>query len=123
MNRETCDLSPDQLTYNAQGLIPAVIQDEKDGEVLMVAWMNSVALERTLESGDVWFYSRSREKYWRKGEESGNTLRATAVKYDCDGDTLLILCAIGGQGVACHTGKRSCFYRDLTVEGGKSDGD
>jgi len=118
MNRETDNLSIDDLQYNADGLISAIIQDEEDGDVLMVAWMDREALKRTLETGDVWFYSRSRDCYWRKGEESGNTLHAKEVRYDCDGDALLIICSIKGDGVACHTGKRSCFYRNLPIAGG-----
>ena len=115
MSIEVDTLTIDELTYNEAGLIPAVIVDVSDREVLMVAWMDKEAVRRTLDSGDVWFYSRSRARYWRKGEESGNTLRAQEVRYDCDGDTLLITCEVGGEGVVCHTGKRSCFYRTLPL--------
>jgi phosphoribosyl-AMP cyclohydrolase len=108
-------LTIDELTYDAAGLIPAVIQDAHDHAVLMVAWMDREALVRTLDSGDVWFFSRSRDTYWRKGETSGNTLRAVRVFADCDGDTLLIEAELGGEGVACHTGERSCFFRELAI--------
>ncbi|MCL2491449.1 MAG: phosphoribosyl-AMP cyclohydrolase [Coriobacteriia bacterium] len=119
-DREVNDLTVDQLIFDEQGLIPAVIVDVLDGKVLMVAWMDKEALNRTIESGDVWFFSRSRQKYWRKGEESGNTLRAQEVAYDCDGDTLLIMCDLGGNHAACHTGQHSCFYRTFPL--GKQKG-
>jgi phosphoribosyl-AMP cyclohydrolase len=116
--RGTDETSPsgiDDLVFNADGLIPVVIQDAGDGDVLMVAWMNREALEHTIESGDVWFYSRSRQRFWRKGEESGNTLRARRIRYDCDGDVLLITAEIAGQKKACHTGRKTCFYRELPL--------
>ncbi|MCL2024276.1 MAG: phosphoribosyl-AMP cyclohydrolase [Coriobacteriia bacterium] len=106
-------MTPADLTYNADGLIPAIVQDAGDGTVLMMAWMDRAALERTLETGQAWFYSRSRKTSWRKGEQSGNTLQVQQVSYDCDGDTLLLTCTLGGDGVACHTGERTCFYREL----------
>jgi len=116
-NKETGSLSIEQLTYTTDGLIPAIIQDSTDNQVLMLAWMDREALRRTLDSGEVWFYSRSRDRYWKKGEESGNVLHAHQVAYDCDGDVLLISCDIAGAGVACHTGERSCFYRTLSLQG------
>jgi len=121
MNRETDTLLVEDLRFDTDGLIPVIIQSEMDQEVLMVAWMDNEALTRTLATGDVWFYSRSRGRYWRKGEESGNTLRAKDVRYDCDGDAILITCSIKGAGVACHTGERSCFYRSLPLRGDADD--
>ena len=119
---ETGDGLFEQLKFNSHGLIPAIVQDVTDGAVLMMAWMDREALERTLATGDVWFYSRSRNRHWRKGEESANTLHAVEVCYDCDGDTLLLKCQIGGEGVACHTGARTCFYRTLPIERSSHDG-
>ena len=115
--REEADLAPADLKYDKNGLLVAVIQDDADGEVLMVAYMNEESLERTLATRRTWFYSRSRQRYWMKGEESGNVQEVISVRYDCDGDALLIrvnqLAAGGGEGVACHTGRRTCFYREL----------
>ena len=121
MDRETDNLIIDDLAFNADGLIPAVVQDADTGDVLMMAWMDRAAVERTLETGDAWFYSRSRQRSWRKGEESGNTLCVQSVSYDCDGDTLLVKAALGGDGVACHTGKRTCFYRELPLKGDSNE--
>ncbi|MCL2882230.1 MAG: phosphoribosyl-AMP cyclohydrolase [Coriobacteriia bacterium] len=113
----TCDawstLDLTGLKFNADGLIPAIVQDISDGAVLMLAWMNREALQRTLASGQTWFWSRSRARLWHKGEESGNVQEVREVRYDCDGDTLLIKVEQGGDCVACHTGHRSCFYRRL----------
>ena len=97
------------LRFDEHGLIPAVIQDIRNGDVLMVAYMDVTALERTLSTGNTWFWSRSRQKYWRKGDTSGNIQVVKEVRYDCDEDCLLVL--VEQQGVACHTGERSCFYR------------
>jgi phosphoribosyl-ATP pyrophosphohydrolase/phosphoribosyl-AMP cyclohydrolase len=94
-----------------QGLIPVVIQDDDTGEVLMLAYMNEEALERTLESRQVWFYSRSRRELWHKGETSGNFLNVRRIVIDCDDDALLI--RVQPTGPACHTGERSCFHRDF----------
>lgn len=105
----------DNLKYNEEGLIPAIVQDEKDNEVLMVAYMNQESLKRTLESGETWFWSRSRQKYWHKGETSGNVQKVKEIRYDCDKDALLIKVEQVG-GAACHTGARSCFYRTLTEQ-------
>ncbi len=99
-----------RVTYNADGLVPAIVQDAGDGAVLMLAWMNEDALRRTLETGRTWFWSRSRQEYWCKGETSGDRQFVRAVHYDCDGDTLLVSVDQHGRG-ACHTGERSCFYR------------
>jgi phosphoribosyl-AMP cyclohydrolase/phosphoribosyl-ATP pyrophosphohydrolase/phosphoribosyl-AMP cyclohydrolase len=105
--------SPEQLDavqYNADGLVPAVVQDQDTGRVLMLAWMNDEALRRTLESGRTWFWSRSRQEYWCKGETSGDRQWVRSAYYDCDGDTLLLVVEQEGKG-ACHTGEFSCFYR------------
>lgn len=100
-----------ELKFNDKGLIPAVVQDEGTGQVLMVAWMNTQALERTLETGQAHFWSRSRGELWRKGATSGNVMRVDKVLADCDGDTLLL--QVRPAGPACHTGERSCFYQEL----------
>ena len=98
------------------GLIPAVVQDSKTGEVLMLGFMNADALEETRRSGDVTFYSRSRQKLWKKGETSGHTLRVRELRVDCDADTILLQAELRGPG-ACHEGFRSCFYRRLESDG------
>ena len=100
------------------GLVPAVVQDATDGVVLMLGYMDREALRRTLSSGRTWFWSRSRQEYWCKGETSGDRQWVRAVHYDCDGDTLLVQVDQDGNG-ACHTGARSCFYRSF----GESDRD
>ncbi len=102
-----------RLKYDERGLIPVVIQDSKSGEVLMMAYMNETALEMTVETGYTHFWSRSRQKYWKKGETSGHVQEVRQVLYDCDADTLLIKVLQHGPG-ACHTGHRSCFFRDIT---------
>lgn len=94
------------------GLIPAVVQDSTTKNVLMVAWMNTESLQKTLESGETWFWSRSRQELWHKGGTSGNVQKVVEIRYDCDGDTLLVL--VEPAGPACHTGKTSCFYRSLS---------
>ncbi len=99
----------EELRFDDQGLIPAVVQDAANGDVLMVAWMNQEAVQRTLESGRTWFWSRSRKELWRKGDTSGNVQHVHEVRYDCDGDTLLV--KVTQKGAACHTGERTCFYR------------
>ena len=99
------------LTYDSRGLIPAVAQDAKSGEVLMVAWMNAEALSLTRETGEAHFWSRSRSALWRKGAKSGNVLRVEEIRVDCDADTLLL--RVLPAGPACHTGARSCFFRVL----------
>lgn len=100
------------LTYNDQGLIPCIVQDASTKEVLMMAWMNEESVRRTLAEQTTWFWSRSRKKYWHKGEESGNVQELVELRYDCDADTLLAL--VHPQGPACHTGEISCFYRSFT---------
>lgn len=109
-------LSPEQralLRFDDSGLIPAVVQHHATGEVLMVAWMDAAAVERTLEVGEAVFYSRSRQELWHKGATSGNTQRVIEIRIDCDADVLLVLVDQQGDGVACHTGRRSCFHRHL----------
>ncbi len=102
----------DRLRYDDNGLIPAIIQDEQTGEVLMVAYMNRTSLEQTIETGKTHFWSRSRQKYWMKGEESGHVQQVKSVYTDCDADTVLIKVEQVG-GAACHEGYRSCFFRQL----------
>ena len=102
----------DEVVFNADGLVPAIIQDVTNGEVLMMAWMNLDSLRKTLETGRTWFWSRSRQEYWCKGETSGSRQFVRDAMYDCDGDTLLFTVEQEGQG-ACHTGNRTCFYRKL----------
>ena len=103
----------DGIKFDAGGLVPAVVQDSRDGQVLMVAYMNREALRRTIESGATCFWSRSRKEYWVKGATSGNTQRVVRVAVDCDADCILVV--VEQKGVACHTGKRSCFYREVSA--------
>jgi phosphoribosyl-AMP cyclohydrolase len=108
----------EQLKFDSDGLIPAVAQEEKSGEVLMVAWMNKESLRATVETRRATYWSRSRKKFWMKGEESGNIQEVRSVHVDCDGDVVLLkVNQIGGA--ACHTGHRSCFYREI-VDGGNA---
>jgi len=99
----------EQLKFDANGLVPAITQDAGNGEVLMMAYMNAEAVEKTLASGKVHYYSRSRQKLWMKGESSGHVQLVREIRFDCDNDCLLI--KVDQQGAACHTGQRSCFYR------------
>ncbi|MGD1075764.1 MAG: phosphoribosyl-AMP cyclohydrolase [Thermodesulfovibrionales bacterium] len=101
-----------ELKYDAKGLVPAIIQDIENGEVLMMAYMNEASLKMTIETGYTHFWSRSRQKYWKKGETSGNVQEVQEVLYDCDADTLLIKVRQHGS-CACHTGNRTCFYRKI----------
>ncbi len=105
---------PDNLKYDDKGLIPAVIQDWQNNEVLMVTYMNAESLRRTVETGLTWFWSRSRQKFWQKGETSGHIQRVKDILYDCDQDTLLI--KVEQTGPACHTGSRCCFFRSFSQE-------
>lgn len=114
-DREQDLLGVDEMKYDANGLIPAVVQQYDTGEVLMVAYMNRDSLVETIETRKTWFYSRSRQRFWMKGESSGNTQDVVEVRYDCDADCLLVLVDQHGDG-ACHTGERSCFYRRLAPE-------
>ncbi len=104
-----------ELKYDRDGLIPAIIQDAETGEVLMMAYMNRTALESTINTGYTHFWSRSRQKYWKKGETSGHVQEVKEILVDCDKDTLLIKVKQHGPG-ACHTGHRSCFYRNIKGE-------
>jgi len=101
-----------ELKYNEQGLIPAIIQDMDSNDVLMLGYMNKASLEKTLQTGKTCFWSRSRQKFWTKGETSGNIQLVKEILYDCDEDTLLIKVEQKGS-CACHTGSRSCFYRSI----------
>ena len=100
-----------ELKFDERGLIPVVAQDAESGEVLTLTYANEEALRLTVETGEVHFFSRSREKLWRKGEESGNVLKLRRLRFDCDGDAVVAL--VQPTGPACHTGERSCFYREL----------
>jgi phosphoribosyl-AMP cyclohydrolase len=105
----------EQLKFNADGLIPAIIQEQSTGRVLMMAWMNRASLEKTIEVGKTVFWSRSRQKYWIKGETSGHVQVVKDISFDCDGDTLLI--QVEQTGAACHEGYRSCFFRSVGTKG------
>jgi phosphoribosyl-AMP cyclohydrolase/phosphoribosyl-ATP pyrophosphohydrolase/phosphoribosyl-AMP cyclohydrolase len=107
--------TPEQLalvTYDSQGLVPAIVQEEATGRILMMAWMNEESLRRTLDEGRTVFWSRSRRELWRKGDTSGDRQFVRAAYYDCDGDTLLFVVEQEGRG-ACHTGEHSCFFRQF----------
>jgi phosphoribosyl-ATP pyrophosphohydrolase/phosphoribosyl-AMP cyclohydrolase len=105
------DESDAAIRFDSDGLVPCVAQDWSSGEVLTLAYMNAEALRRTRETGELHFFSRSRDELWRKGETSGNTQRVRQLRFDCDGDAVVAL--VEPAGPACHTGERSCFYRDL----------
>jgi len=104
----------EQIAWNADGLVPAIVQDALSKDVLMLAYMNKESLQKSLESGQTWFWSRSRGELWNKGATSGNTQEIVSLHYDCDGDTLLV--KVRQQGPACHTGAYSCFYREAAGE-------
>jgi phosphoribosyl-AMP cyclohydrolase len=110
-----------QPKFDADGLIPAIVQSSTSGEMLMLAWMNAEALTLTLETGFAHFWTRSRQRIWKKGEESGNLLQVREIRTDCDQDALLLRVEVAGQGVACHTGRPSCFYRVLAPSGTLSE--
>jgi phosphoribosyl-ATP pyrophosphohydrolase/phosphoribosyl-AMP cyclohydrolase len=101
----------DEISFDERGLVPVVVQDEASAEVLMLAYANRKALEMTLETGEMHFFSRSRDEIWRKGETSGATMSVNQLRYDCDGDAVLAIVAPAGP--ACHTGERTCFYREV----------
>ena len=101
-----------KINWSEDGLLPAIAQDAKTGEILMVAWMNRDALKRTVETGEAVYWSRSRKKLWHKGEESGHTQKVVELRLDCDEDVLLMKIEQIG-GIACHTGRRSCFFQKL----------
>ncbi len=106
---ETIDATMDLIQFNDQGLVPAIAQEEGTGAVLMMAWMNREAVRATLETGDVTYWSRSRQELWRKGATSGNTQTLVDFRIDCDGDTLLL--QVQQNGPACHTNVRTCFFK------------
>ena len=105
-----------QPKFGPDGLIPAIVTDADTGDVLMFAWMNAEALALTIETGLAHFWTRSRQRIWKKGEESGNLLRVQEIRTDCDQDVLWLKAHVEGNGVACHTGARSCFYRALSQQ-------
>ena len=105
----------DKLKFDANGLIPAIVQEQKTGRVLMMAWMNRTSLEKTIETGKTHFWSRSRQKFWMKGESSGHTQSVKDIAFDCDGDVLLV--QVEQIGAACHEGYHSCFYRSVDGDG------
>ncbi len=111
---ETLEL---KLSFDGAGLVPAIVQDADDGTVLMFAWMNGEALAATRKTGLAHFYSRSRAKLWLKGETSGETFSVQELRVDCDQDVLLLKVKANGKGNACHTGRRSCFYRRVEGDG------
>lgn len=107
-----------RVRYDAIGLVPAIATDAESGEALMLAYMNAEALQRTLETGIAHFWSRSRGQLWRKGETSGNELSVEELRIDCDQDAIWLRVSVKGDGRACHTGARSCFYRRAVADGG-----
>ncbi len=111
-----------QPLFNADGLLPAIVTEHETGAVLMFAWMNNDALAMTLDTGTATFWSRSRKKLWIKGEESGNTLAVRQLRTDCDQDVVLVSVTMGGDKVACHTGAKSCFYRQVSKQAGDHKG-
>lgn len=106
---------PDALRFDENGLIPAIVQDAESGQVLMLAYMNAEALLATLRTGETHFWSRSRQELWHKGATSGNMQAVVDLRYDCDGDTLLV--RVKPAGPACHTGNTTCFFREFTTNG------
>lgn len=103
--------SLNRIKFDENGLVPAIIQNERSKEVLMLAYMNAEALRKTIETSETWFWSRSRQVLWHKGETSGNIQRVIEMRYDCDGDALLV--RVAPAGPACHTGEPTCFFRPL----------
>ena len=112
---EGADFTP---RFDANGLIVCITVEAVTREILMVAYMNQLALDRTIETGVAHYWSRSRNSLWRKGDTSGQTQRVLSLSVDCDQDALMLMVEAGGDGKACHTGRKSCFYRTLTTEGG-----
>ena len=108
----------EEVAWNADGLVPALAQDAESGEVLMLAWMNREALARTVETGEAVYWSRSRSRLWKKGETSGHVLRVVELRLDCDADAVLLRVQ-SVAGIACHTGRRRCFFRRLEAGGGE----
>ncbi len=113
------DVAVRDVRFDDRGLVPAVVQDATTKDVLMVAWMDAEALRRTLAEGRTWFFSRSRQRLWAKGDTSGNVQRVRRVLADCDADTLLVLVDPEGPGVACHTGTLTCFEAPVPSSDGK----
>ncbi len=113
----------DALTprFDDQGLVPCVTVDASSAEVLMLAYMNAQALARTIETGEAWYWSRSRDALWRKGETSGQVQTVVEMRTDCDQDAILLKVRIGGDGGCCHTGRRSCFYRSVRLDARPAD--
>ena len=109
----------DQLKFNSDGLIPAIIQEQSTRRVLMMAWMNRASIEKTIATGKTHFWSRSRQKFWMKGETSGHVQTVKDLAFDCDGDTLLI--QVEQTGAACHEGYKSCFFRSIGTRGERID--
>lgn len=107
-------MKPEDLTFDDRGLLPAIVQDARANDVLMLAWADAEAVKRTIDTKTTWFWSRSRSEYWNKGATSGNVQRVVDVRYDCDADAVLYL--VEADGPACHTGERTCFYRSLLEE-------
>ena len=105
----------EKLKFNDYGLVPVIVQEEGTGRVVMMAWMNEASLKSTIETSKTRFWSRSRQKYWMKGESSGHTQEVKDIAFDCDGDTLLI--QVEQHGAACHEGYKSCFFRSISGEG------
>ncbi|MDQ0115911.1 bifunctional phosphoribosyl-AMP cyclohydrolase/phosphoribosyl-ATP diphosphatase HisIE [Paenibacillus harenae] len=119
MTVNNCNELLTQIKWDAAGLIPAVVQDAQSKEVLMLAYMNEESLKLSIESGVTWYWSRSRSELWNKGATSGHTQRIVSMSYDCDGDTLLL--RVEQQGPACHTGRYSCFYNAIEVQGASTE--
>lgn len=105
-------MTPEEITFDERGLAPAIVQDAKTGDVLMLAWVDAEAIKRTLDTKTTWFWSRSRQEYWNKGATSGNMQNLVELRYDCDADALLM--RVEPQGPACHTGEQTCFYRSFS---------
>lgn len=108
-------MKPEELSFDAAGLLPAIVQDAATKEILMLAYANAEAVQRTIDTKTTWFWSRSRKEFWNKGATSGNLQHVVDVLYDCDADALVYL--VHPDGPACHTGERSCFYRSLLEPG------
>jgi phosphoribosyl-ATP pyrophosphohydrolase/phosphoribosyl-AMP cyclohydrolase len=119
MSSSAFEAAVDQIKWNEAGLAPAIVQDAVSKEVLMLAYMNRESLAKSLESGETWFWSRSRGELWHKGATSGHTQRIVSMHYDCDGDTLLV--RVEQNGAACHTGRYSCFHNAIAVKDGAAD--
>ncbi len=114
MDKSLANSKIDSVKFDERGLVPVVVQDAATNEALMLAYMNKASLQKTIETGETWFWSRSRGALWHKGETSGNTQRVVRILIDCDGDTLLV--QVEPHGPACHTGERTCFFQSFTSE-------